>query len=100
MGAVGHWQVAHDIPIEANEQGEVTVSRALGGAGFPCKEIVFSVDHSGKDGITREFYTATICRDGGKWKWATAEPATERGGRSSEVYDSAGSSSSYQGFYS
>jgi flavin-binding protein dodecin len=80
VGAVGHWQIAHDIPIEANEQGEVTVSRALGGAGFTCKEIVFSVDHSGKEGITREFYTATICRDGDKWKWATAEPATERWG--------------------
>jgi hypothetical protein len=80
VGTVGHWQVAHDISIEANEHGEVTVSRALGGAGFPCKEIVFSVDHSEKNGITREFYTATICRDGGKWKWATAEPATERWG--------------------
>ena len=80
VGAVGHWQVAHDIPIEANEQGAVTVSRTLGGTGFPCKEIVFSVDDTGKDGITREFYTATICRDGGKWKWATAEPATERWG--------------------
>jgi flavin-binding protein dodecin len=80
VGDVGHWQVAHDIPIEANEQGEVTVSRLLGGTGFPCKEIVFSVDHAGKDGVTREFYTATICRDGDKWKWATAEPATERWG--------------------
>ena len=27
VGAVGQWQVAHDIPIEADEQGEVTVSR-------------------------------------------------------------------------
>jgi flavin-binding protein dodecin len=80
VGTVGHWQIAHDIPIEANEQGEVTVSRALGGADFPCKEIVFSVVHSGKDAVTREFYTATICRDGDKWKWATAEPATERWG--------------------
>ncbi len=80
VGAVGQWQVAHDIPIEANEQGEVTVSRILGGTGFTCKEIVFSVEHSGKSGTTREFYTATICRDDGKWKWATAEPATERWG--------------------
>jgi hypothetical protein len=80
IGAVGHWQIAHDIPIEANEQGDVTVSRILGGTGFTCKEIVFSVDHSEKNGTTREFYTATICRDDGKWKWATAEPATERWG--------------------
>ena len=80
VGAVGHWQIAHDIPIEANEQGEVTVSRILGGTGFTCKEIVFSVDHSEKNGTTREFYIATICRDDGEWKWATAEPATERWG--------------------
>ncbi|WP_347557585.1 hypothetical protein [Robbsia sp. KACC 23696] len=26
------------------------------------------------------FYVATICRDGATWKWASAEPATERWG--------------------
>ena len=80
VGAVAHWQVVHDIPIEANEHGEVTVSRNLGDADFACREIVFSVDHEGKRGTTREFYTADVCRDGTHWKWATAEPATERWG--------------------
>jgi hypothetical protein len=80
VGSVGKWQMEHAIPIEADEQGEVTVSRLLGGGGIVCKEIVFSVDHSGKDGVTREFYTATVCRDGSAWKWATAEPAAERWG--------------------
>jgi hypothetical protein len=92
VGAIGKWQVVHTIPIEADEHGEVTVSRMLGGGGIVCKEIVFSVDHLGKDGhpgkaghpgeagVTREFYTATVCRDGNAWKWATAEPATERWG--------------------
>jgi hypothetical protein len=80
VGAVGKWQVAHTIPLEADEQGEVTVSRVLGGAGIACKEIVFSVDHPNANGATREFYTATVCRDGTVWKWATAEPATERWG--------------------
>ena len=75
VGGVAKWQVAHYIPIEPNEQGEVTVSRTLGGADITCKEIVFSVD-----GSTRAFYTATICLDGAVWKWATAEPATERWG--------------------
>ena len=42
-GAVAHWQVEHSIPIERDEQGQVVVSRSLGGAGFQCKEIVFSV---------------------------------------------------------
>jgi hypothetical protein len=81
VGAVAHWQVVHDIPIEANEHGEVTVSRVLGDTDFACKEIVFSVDHAAKHGTTvRDFYTADICRDGRQWKWATAEPATERWG--------------------
>jgi hypothetical protein len=80
VGGVAHWQIVHGIPIEADEQGEVVVSRMLGGSGLACKEIVFSVDHIEKSGTTREFYTATVCRDGQQWKWATAEPATERWG--------------------
>jgi flavin-binding protein dodecin len=80
FGAVAHWQVIHDIPLEADEHGEVTVSRVLGGDGFRCKEIVFSVDHADAHDLTSEFYTATVCRDGQQWKWATAEPATERWG--------------------
>ena len=75
VGGVAQWQVVHYIPIESNEHGEVTVSRAVGAADITCKEIVFSVDDS-----TRAFYTATICLDGAVWKWATAEPATERWG--------------------
>jgi len=80
VGAVGKWQVVHAIPMEADERGEVTVSRTLGGAGFMCKEIVFSIDHTSGTDPVREFYTATVCRDATKWKWATAEPATERWG--------------------
>jgi len=80
VGAVADWQVVHDIPIEANEHGEVTVSRALGNTDCACKDIVFSVDHEAKRGTARDFYTADICRDGRQWKWATAEPATERWG--------------------
>jgi hypothetical protein len=76
VGAVAPWHVVHDIPIEADEHGQVAVSRALTGSRFLCKEIVFSVEHP----ETREFYTATVCRDGENWKWATAEPATERWG--------------------
>lgn len=80
VGGVGRWQAVHAIPIEADEQGEVAVSRTLGSTAFACKEIVFSVEHVTEQGATREFYTATICRDGEQWKWATAEPATERWG--------------------
>jgi hypothetical protein len=80
VGSVGTWNVVHDIPIEADEHGRIAVSRVLSGEGFLCKEIVFSVDHTVEHGTSSEFYTATVCRDGEHWKWATAEPATERWG--------------------
>lgn len=80
VGTIATWRIAHNIPIEANEHGEVTVDRDIGGRGFACKAIVFSVDDDEKRGVVRAFYTATVCRDGTQWKWATAEPATERWG--------------------
>ncbi len=79
-GAVGHWRVVHDIPIENNEHGDLVVVRLLGGQDFTCKEIVFSVDTNARDKPQRAFYLATVCRDGEVWKWASAEPATERWG--------------------
>jgi hypothetical protein len=80
VGAVAKWQVVHDIPIEDDEHGEVVVSRDLGDAAFACKEVVFSVDTVADKKPVRSFYTATICRDGTAWKWATAEPSTARWG--------------------
>jgi hypothetical protein len=75
-GAVAAWKVEHDVPIEPDEHGQLAVVRTLGNADFSCKEIVFSVDEK----KTRAFYTATVCQDGSIWKWASAEPATERWG--------------------
>jgi hypothetical protein len=79
-GAVGTWSVSHRIPIEPNEHGLVMVSRSFGGADFTCREIVFSVDGGTTKAPDRAFYVATVCRDGEHWKWASAEPATERWG--------------------
>jgi hypothetical protein len=56
----------------------VTVSRVLGGADIKCKEMIFSVEHRKQAGVTREFYTTTVCRDVADWKWVTAEAATGR----------------------
>ena len=42
--------------------------------------MVFSVDRATKAGPDRAFYTTMVCRDGAAWKWASAEPATERWG--------------------
>ncbi len=80
VNTVGTWSVSHDIPIETDEQGQVVVSREFGGLGFRCKEIVFSIDTTTKQGPDRQFYTATICADGATWRWATAEPTTRRWG--------------------
>jgi hypothetical protein len=79
-GAVGHWSVSHKIPIEANEHGDVVVTRVVGTSDFNCKEIIFSVDTGEKTGPHRAFYTAAVCQDGQTWKWASAEPATTRWG--------------------
>jgi hypothetical protein len=79
-GDVGAWSIAPDIPIEDAGHGQVTVSRAFGGPGFNCREIVFSVDDDAADPPKRAFFTATVCHDGTAWKWATAEPSTARWG--------------------
>jgi len=83
IGGVSDWSVRHDIPIEDNQHGELTVvanyvpNLPSGAApAFDCKEIIFSVDTK----ADRNFYTAFVCQDGAVWKWATAEPATERWG--------------------
>jgi hypothetical protein len=82
VGAVAPWSVTHSVPIEDDEHGRVTVSRNISAGELDCKEIVFSVDHDAtKDAAaTSAFYVASICRDGQSWKWASAEPATERWG--------------------
>lgn len=82
VGGVAPWSVKHSVPIEADEHGRVTVSRTISAGALDCKEIVFSVDDEAtKDKpASSAFYVASICRDGNAWKWASAEPATERWG--------------------
>jgi hypothetical protein len=79
-GAIGHWSVSHSIPIEADEHGDLVVTRLVGSDDFSCKEIIFSVDTVVKKVPQRAFYSAAVCRDGQVWKWASAEPATARWG--------------------
>jgi hypothetical protein len=82
VGAVAPWSVTHSMPIEDDEHGRVTVSRAISTGALDCKEIVFSVDQTATKNVpaSSAFYVASICRDGDNWKWASAEPATERWG--------------------
>ena len=80
-GGVARWSVSYSLPLEDDEQGDVAVSRSFGTGPVACKELVFSVERirRGKP-LERAFYTTTICRDGARWRWANAEPATERWG--------------------
>ncbi|MEK6422740.1 MAG: hypothetical protein V4801_24385 [Burkholderia gladioli] len=104
VGGVARWSTRHSVPIEEDEYGRVTVSRLISVGPLDCKEIVFSVDNdaareqkkaqaaapasgtavpaaaSAPAPGSSAFYVATICRDGPKWKWASAEPATGRWG--------------------
>jgi hypothetical protein len=82
VGGVAPWSIVHSFPIEEDAHGRVTVSRAISTGALDCKEIVFSVDHDAtKDkAASSAFYVASVCRDGENWKWASAEPATDRWG--------------------
>jgi len=81
IGETARWSSGHyKVSVEANQHGELTVSRLIQAGNLDCKEIVFSVDSVVKHKLDRAFYTTIICRDGATWKWATAEPATERWG--------------------
>ena len=79
-GQVAPWRVVHTIPIEADQHGEVTVTGQTGGIGVRCKAIVFSVAREENGKLDPAFYTASVCGEGGRWHWASAEPATERWG--------------------
>jgi hypothetical protein len=73
------WAVRHIVPI-GNEHGEVSVVRTIATPLTLCKELVFSVESGSGASLTRHWYTTDACRDGARWKWSLAEPATERWG--------------------
>ena len=80
-GAVGPWSVHHRIPIEADEHGDVSVSRDFGYGSVACKEVVFSIDTTRHGAPHQDFYITQVCSNaGGPWEWASAEPATPRWG--------------------
>ena len=80
LGVVAPWRTSHTVPVEANEHGQVAVSRLISTGPLDCKEILFSVEAGSGTELQQAFYLAAICRDGARWKWASAEPATERWG--------------------
>jgi hypothetical protein len=79
VGEVRPWEVRHALPIGGG-RGEVRVLRAVETPLASCKEALFSVvSGSGPDAAQRWFVTSA-CRRAEGWRWAAAEPATERWG--------------------
>jgi len=81
LGQVQAWRTTLSVPLESEEAGRVAISRVISTGELDCKEIIVSVEQSGSDKLpASEFYVAAICRNGSRWDWASAEPATERWG--------------------
>ena len=79
VGQVKPWRTVLSVPLEAEESGRVTVSRIISAGDLDCKEIIIAVDRSNRETLpASQFYVASICRNGSRWSWASAEPATER----------------------
>ena len=79
LGAAQPWRVKHTLPIE-NGHGEVRVTRVFDTALTSCKEFAFSVIDGDRPNAPADWFTASACRQGEKWKWASAEPAVDRWG--------------------
>ena len=75
-GTGAPWRIQHSVPI-GNEHGDLEVVRRIDNPLAPCKQVVFSVADSD---APPAWYSADICQQGQRWKWASAEPATERWG--------------------
>jgi uncharacterized protein YceK len=81
VGETASWSSGHlKVSVERNERGLLTISRLIQAGDLDCKEVIFSVDTVVKEKPARAFYTTIVCRDGQVWRWASAEPATERWG--------------------
>lgn len=79
-GQARPWKIVHDIPMFDDEHGEMAVVRLIRTPLTTCKEVLFTVDHGQGVRLRRHLYTTDACLDSVGWKWAEAEPATERWG--------------------
>jgi hypothetical protein len=80
VGEARPWEVRHDLPF-GNKGGDVRVLRAVETPLAECRELLFSVASGQGPNVTRRWFVTSVCRQAeGGWKWAAAEPATERWG--------------------
>lgn len=76
VGESRAWAV--DQRVTGDAYGEVHVVRLIETPLTVCKEVVFSVVAG--EGAAPAWFATTACDEGGRWKWAAAEPAVERWG--------------------
>lgn len=74
-GQVKAWEVRRSIPY-GNERGSIQVVREIDNPLASCREVLFTVESD----ETESAYLASICRQEGGWRWASAEPAVLRWG--------------------
>ena len=80
VGEVRPWEVRHNLQT-GNKRGELRVLRAVDTPPTECREALFSVASGEGPDPARRWVVTSACRQaGGGWKWAAAEPATERWG--------------------
>ncbi len=80
LGQTAPWKIGYKIPIE-NEHGDVTVTRIIKTPLTTCKEVAFTVIDGNRASSPRGLYITSACaQPDGTWKWAEAEPATDRWG--------------------
>ncbi len=79
-GETRQWKIVHDIPMFDDEHGEMRVVRSIDTPLAQCKEVLFTVDQGRAPHLRRTPFVTGACRDSNGWKWAEAEPATERWG--------------------
>ena len=79
VGEARPWRVRHALPF-GNKRGEVRVLRAVATPLAECKEVLFSVESGEGADVARQWFLTSACRQDERWKWAAAEPATERWG--------------------
>ena len=80
VGERQSWNVHHMFSY-GDEAGELQVVDSIDNALATCKQVLFSVAGGTRDAPTREWFVTQACRrSDGHWRWAAAEPATERWG--------------------
>ena len=76
-GGAAEWRISHTLPF-GDAHGTLRVAGLIPNPLADCREIVFTV----VDGRHAADYVTTECAETGtqRWRWAQAEPATERWG--------------------